>query len=478
MDRLPRPSASLWPLRPIPRRFLFLVALTLAPRLAAGADPPGAGPGPVIELPAEAEAAAAGSPAPAAAAAAAPPAALNRESGESRESVPLQSPHLVGDQPKRALKSGLFNLAREFQVDVSLDPRAAGQRGAAIGGYGEATLNLPVDRSGPAIADLRRTVLYVGYNFTDRIRYFAEIEWEHAFTSSEEHGEIAVEQMLIDFTIRRFFNVRAGMSIIPVSAINLFHEPSTFNGVERPDADVYIIPSTWKQLLAGFYGAVGELRYQLYITPGLRAEGFSAATGIRGGVQGNLSRVRDVAVTGRLDWAPLLGANLGLSGYYGGAGQGDPNLGGVSVAIAALDARFARAGLLLRGQLSYIYIHDAAQLNQTLSLINAAAGPVARQLLGGYIEAGYDLLRPLRLRSGMQLAAFFRYDRTHTQLDVPEAPLGVPPRQPGLDRSAYVAGLTFRPIFEVAVKCDYTYRHTEVAGSGTQLVDFALAYQF
>ena len=51
-------------------------------------------------------------------------------------------------------------------------------------------------------------------------------------------------------------------------------------------------------------------------------------------------------------------------------------------------------------------------------------------------------------------------------------------RQPDFSRSAYVAGLTFKPIFEIAVKADYTYRHSEVAGSGTQLLNFALAYQF
>lgn len=450
---------------------LILSGLTLWQRPPAAAQPgptpPSPAAGPVIELPPEAEAA----PPPAAAGPAAPVAPT------LSESVPLQSPYLVGDQPRRAIQARLFSLARESQIDVSLDPRTAGQRGATLGGYGEVTLNVPVDRSGPAIADLRRTVLYVGYNFTDHIRYFAEIEWEHAFTSSEEKGEIAVEQMLIDFTIRRYFNVRAGMTIVPINLINLFHEPSTFNGVERPDVDVYIIPSTWKQLMVGIYGAVGALRYQLYATPGLRAEGFTAATGIRGGVQGNLAKTRDFGVTGRLDYAPLLGMNLGLSGYFAAASQGDPNLGDTSVAIAALDGRYGRAGFLVRAQLSYVYIHNAEKLNQTLALINPGAGPVARQLLGGYLEVGYDLLQPLHLRSGMQLAAFFRYDRTNTQLDVPEAQLGVP-RVGGFDRSAYVAGLTFKPIFEVAVKCDYTYRHSELAGSGTHVADFALAYQF
>ncbi len=429
---------------------LFILGLPIV----APAQKPAPGTGPVIELPPEA------GPAP-----------------EGSESAPLQSPYFVGDQPRRAIKSTLFNLPREFQIDVSLDPRTAAQHGATVGGYGEATLNAPVDRSGPAIADLRRTILFFGYNFTEHIRYFSEIEWERPFTSNDKNGEIAVEQMIIDFTIRRWFNVRAGMTIVPVDLVNLYHEPSTFNGVERPDVDTFIIPSTWKQLVAGFYGALGDLRYQVYVTPGLRAEGFSAATGIRGGVQGNLPKVYDLGVTGRLDWAPLLGSNLGLSGFFAPASQGDPNLGDITVTIGALDARFNRAGILLRGQISYIYIGGVEPLNRTLFRISPAAGPVARQLIGGYVEGGYDVLRSLRLRSGTQLVAFFRYDRTDTQLDVPAAAFGLP-RQPGFDRSGYVTGLTFKPIFEIAVKVDYTYRHTEVAGSGTQLVDFALAYQF
>jgi hypothetical protein len=77
----------------------------------------------------------------------------------------------------------------------------------------------------------------------------------------------------------------------------------------------------------------------------------------------------------------------------------------------------------------------------------------------------------------MQLVAFFRYDRTNTQLDVAASSLSGP-RQPGCDRTAYVSGLTFKPIFEIAVKADYTYRHSEVANSPSQQIDFALAYQF
>mgnify|MGYP000234553185 CR=1 FL=1 len=77
---------------------------------------------------------------------------------------------------------------------------------------------------------------------------------------------------------------------------------------------------------------------------------------------------------------------------------------------------------------------------------------------------------------GQQLIAFGRYERSDTQLDVPEN-VGLL-RKPGNDRSVYTAGLTYRPIFEIAVKLDYQHRHTEVAGSATNQINAGLAYQF
>lgn len=395
------------------------------------------------------------------------------------EEVPIQSPVILTDQPPSAMKkTGATSLPRQFQIDVALDNRTKKLRGVAVGGYGEATLNAPFGpNAGPVIADLRRNIIFLGVNFTDRIRFFSEIEFEHTLTSDGKEGEVAVEQALLDFMLWRWLNLRTGMSIVPVSLINIYHEPSTFLGVERPDADLFIIPSTWIQLVAGLYGSVGPLRYQFYVTPGLRAEGFSAATGIRGGVQDNLVRARDWGVVGRLDYSPMLGMNLGLSAYWARAGQGDPNLGAVPVSIAAFDVKFGRWGLSFRGQVSYIYIGDAAQLNQVLLLARPQSGPVSRQLVGGYIELGYDLFRPFSSRVvGMQLIAFGRYERSDTQLDVPTETGRL--RVPGNDRSVYTLGLSYRPIFEIAVKLDYQNRHTEIAGSNVNQINSAIAYQF
>lgn len=394
------------------------------------------------------------------------------------DDIPMQSPQLLGDAPKSAArKGGAVSLPRQSQIDVALDARTNKLRGAAVGGYGEAILNAPIGGTLPTVVDLRRTVLFFGYNFTDHIRFFSEIEYEHALTTSGTNGEVAVEQALLDFMFRRWLNFRVGMSVMPVGLINIYHEPSTFNGAERPDADLLIVPSTWQQIVAGVYGAAGPMRYQLYVTPGLRAEGFSADAGIRGGRQESDIRARDWGLVGRIDYAPFLGGNIGLSGYWGRAGQGDPNLGDVAVTVAALDTKLSRFGLTLRGQLSYLYISDVERLNQVLTWTRPTSGPVSRQLLGGYVELSYDLLRLVPQNQGMQLLFFGRYERTDTQLDVVGSGLGLV-RKPGNDRTVYTAGLTFRPILEVALKLDYQHRYTEVIGSNQNQLNVAVAYQF
>src|SRR5437660_232437 len=82
---------------------------------------------------------------------------------------------------------------------------AAVLSGAAVGGYGELTLNAPA--VGPATVDLRRFVLFVGHNFTDHIRFYSEVEVEHAVASSSDAGEVEIEQAYLDGLIKRGFNL-------------------------------------------------------------------------------------------------------------------------------------------------------------------------------------------------------------------------------------------------------------------------------
>src|SRR4051794_25322186 len=77
------------------------------------------------------------------------------------------------DLPREMPATGL---PRETPVENPLG-REAAVTGTAIGGYGELTLNAP--SVGPAVVDLRRFVLFIGHNFSERLRFYSEVEVEH-----------------------------------------------------------------------------------------------------------------------------------------------------------------------------------------------------------------------------------------------------------------------------------------------------------
>src|SRR5665811_2541864 len=79
--------------------------------------------------------------------------------------------------------------------------------------------------------------MLLGYRFSDKVQFFSEIEFEHA-------NVIEVEQAFINYNLANNFNLRAGLMIVPMGIINLYHEPTTFNGVDRPGIDQNLVPST------------------------------------------------------------------------------------------------------------------------------------------------------------------------------------------------------------------------------------------
>ena len=99
-------------------------------------------------------------------------------------------------------------------------PQTSGSREGVptLSGYMEVHLNKEQDL--PAEADLHRFVLMVGHSFTDRIKFWSEVEVEHAFVEgAEESGEVAIEQAYVDLMLHRRFNLRAGMVLIPVGIV-------------------------------------------------------------------------------------------------------------------------------------------------------------------------------------------------------------------------------------------------------------------
>jgi DtxR family transcriptional regulator, Mn-dependent transcriptional regulator len=320
----------------------------------------------------------------------------------------------------------------------------------ALSGYMDFHFNKPEFTD--AQLDFHRFVLLVTHSFSEKIRFVGELELEHALVEGlEEKGELELEQAYVDFLLSRSFNVRAGMMLMPIGIINERHEPPVYYGVERPFNDTVIIPTTWFDVGAGVHGEIGRgWRYRAFVVAPLDAAEFDAEEGIREGRQkGSESNIGRPAVTGRLEYVAVRGLTLGASGWSGRSGfQFRPTFD-VPVAVAEIDARYARRRLELRGQFSQVWIDNADRLNEALAIRVGVNPNIARVLRGFYGEAGY---RAISHPSIGEVGAFVRYENFDTQFRMPAGYVGLPE----FDRDAWVVGATYWPDPDVAVKFDYS----------------------
>jgi hypothetical protein len=260
-----------------------------------------------------------------------------------------------------------------------------------------------------------------------------------------------------------------------VGILNETHEPPTFNGVDRPLFDQDVLPTTWREVGAGVVGTVpgsSGLSYRAYLVNGLRADGFDAVSGIRGGRQeGKEASFANPSLTGRLEWARP-GFRVGGSFWYGGSANQDPALGTGSfdnaVALVAADASYDVGPLMFRGVVANISIADA-------DLINAAyGGQVGSRMAGGYVEAAYNLLSSVAPASSQRLNAFLRHERYNTHAGVPAGVV----QDESLARRITTFGLTYKPVYNVAFKGDYQLQRTRAGLAGGEVLSLGVGYQF
>ena len=356
-----------------------------------------------------------------------------------------------------------------------------GKKGVSIGGYGEFLYqNFDGKRENGEPSDLRsqvdqlRAVLYFGYKFDDRWVFNSEIELEHAVTASDKGGEVAVEFAYLDYLFSRPVRARAGLVLIPMGLVNELHEPPTFLGTRRPDVERFLIPSTWRELGAGFYGDADRFSYRLYAVNGLNSEGYSAE-GIRGGrAEGSEAAAENWAVTGRLDWTPVSGTLLGASFFSGDSDQGRKTPSGASFSgsttVFDVHADWKWRGVWLRGLYARTTISDTAAINEA----NGFKGDesVGSRQWGWYLQSGFDVLS-LKAGSRAALIPFVRYERYDTQSRVPAGYS----RNPENDVKLLTIGAVFKPIEPIAVKLDWQQRKN-AARTGVNQWNVGLGYLF
>jgi hypothetical protein len=346
----------------------------------------------------------------------------------------------------------------------------------SVGGYGEVHYTNATGANTPGVVNVRRFVLYLAHTFSEKLAVRSELELEDAkIEGGEAGGEVALEQLYLDYLISPAFTIRAGLVLPPVGIVNEIHEPPTFNGVDRPSFDQNVIPTTWREIGVGAVGAIpgsSGLSYRVYLVNGLKADGFSAASGIRGGRQeGREASFANPSVTGRLEWARP-GLRLGGSFWYGGSANQDPLLGAGTfdnaVALVSADARYDVGPFMFRGVVANIGVADAAA-------IDAAFGTqVGSRIAGGYIEAAYNVLSAFAPASAQRLNAFLRYENFDTQAGVPEGVV----KDEALARRITTFGLSYKPIYNVVFKGDYQLQRNKAGIGEGELLSLGVGYQF
>lgn len=199
------------------------------------------------------------------------------------------------------------------------------QSTTTIGGYGELHYNnLKTTQTGQADSakkeiDFHRLVLFFGHEFNDKIRFFSEVEIEHALSKDtadgSNGGEVEVEQAYVELDLNKHLSTKAGIVLVPVGIINETHEPPTFYGVERNPVEKNIIPATWWSGGLTLNGRSNSgFSYDLMISEGLYSnDGYSIRIGRQ---KTSKAKASALAYTGRLKFTGVPGLELAATARY------------------------------------------------------------------------------------------------------------------------------------------------------------------
>ncbi|WP_345974198.1 hypothetical protein [Sulfurimonas sp. HSL3-7] len=292
----------------------------------------------------------------------------------------------------------------------------------SIGGYGDMYFESSDKKGADNIADVYHFVPYIGYKFTDSIILNTELEFEHGGANpemDEPEGYAIVEFMYLDFLMQQAFNVQLGHLLVPMGLINMRHEPTLYNTVQKPKTEKYIIPSTWHSTGALAYGTLGEsgISYNAGVIQAINLDNEFAGTAYQiyeapAGSTGKTA-YNKAALVGRLDYRGINGLLLGASVYYGDATQG--SISGADALIYDLHATYEIAGFKAKALYSAAHIENADKIAAGQSNpLSANYDPLNQNGLsmqdanGYYINLEYDVLA--QAGTSYRLPLFVQYD--------------------------------------------------------------------
>lgn len=346
----------------------------------------------------------------------------------------------VGDGVEQALKSIRFGAYGELHYNNF-------QGSDSHNGQGAAGTNRDM-------IEFHRFVLLGEMQVAERIRFVTEIELEHGFVQDNQ-GELELEQCYLDFTYYDSHSIRAGVLLTPISIGNLYHEPTVFHGVERPEFDRVVVPTTWFESGASVQGnVIPQLGYQVAVQAAPDASKYRAQDGLRAGRQkGYKSSADDMMVTARLDYKPGFGLWFAAAGaYLDGNRDEDITTVASPATLYTLEARWKHLGWDAGVSWGQCFI-DNAETHPNTTTASATTGPthpVPDSYQGFSAFLAYDVLR-LFADSNQEVYLFVRYENIDLQADVPSGTTADEAHQSQI----YQAGITWLVTPNVVVKADY-----------------------
>lgn len=340
-----------------------------------------------------------------------------------------------------------------------------------VGGYGELHFNNLENQQtgvGKDEIDFHRFIIFLGHSFTDRMRFFSELEFEHSLvkdngdatcadanadgiiqpgectkSNGKGPGEIELEQAFIEFDLGERAIAQAGLFVLPVGIINETHEPPTFYGVERNPVETNIIPTTWweggGQMI---FRLPAGLSANVAYTSGLKV---GSDFSIRGGRQKVASAVaNDPAYSARLKWTGIPGLEVaGTVVYQKDIGQG---------LVAGLeDATLLETHVVFsKGPFALRALYATWDLN--------GAAPKA---VGADEQTGYYVEPSLRFGP---IGVFVRYNMWDTKASDTTAS----------ERTQIDAGVNYWPHEQVVIKADIQKQDNDLPASNNENDGFNL----
>jgi hypothetical protein len=343
---------------------------------------------------------------------------------------------------------------------------------AIVGGYVDVMYNnlsrQNLDNPSRHSFGQQRLVPFIYADITDRIKFATEIEIERGGSNAPQTGDgsLQIEFAQLDYLVNEAINTRAGLLLMPVGKFNLLHDSPLNDLVDRPMVSRIVIPSTWFEAGAGIYGSLypssrSKLDYEVYAVNGMsQTAGGITDLGVRG-ARGSVSRDRDDSknVVGRVAFSPILGVEIGGSGYHG---QYKPSAGAVGagrISIFALDWTLQRGPFEIIGESAWSRISNN---NAIPGIAGSVIGPAGMQ--GYYIQGNYHFMpeflkkwAPSHFTNASTFTAVVRWEQVDTDTDdrTRTAVANAVGNRRELER--LTLGLNYRPIPDTVFKFDWQF---------------------